>query len=446
MADNTNRTFICSVLFLDIVEYSRRSVTEQLKLKEQFNTTLSEAISGVAADDRIILDTGDGAAVSFLGDPEDAMFVALSMRDAIASQSDGGPLLRVRFGINLGPVRLIKDINGQPNIIGDGINVAQRIMTFAEPGQILVSRSYYDIIARLSEDYATLFHYEGARTDKHVREHEVYAVGAAPRRLRSRTQPPPPRSRTLSFPGFRLDRLASGLAVDWKLLVVAPLVFLFIVGSAFAVRGYRKAEQAALVAVAPASRSARAETPRLTPVEDTRPAPAPVEERPVKPAPKAAPKPPTREELAAKREKERKEAAAKKEKEAQEAAARKEKEKQEAAARKEKEKQELAAKKEKEKQDLAAKKEKDRLELAALAERKAAKEREGPPGSLQLSVLPWGEVFVDGKKLGVSPPLHSVPITPGKHQLEVRNGSFPAHRQTLNVKPGESIIVSHRFR
>jgi hypothetical protein len=42
--------------------------------------------------------------------------------------------------------------------------------------------------------------------------------------------------------------------------------------------------------------------------------------------------------------------------------------------------------------------------------------------------------------------LHSVPITPGKHQVELRNASFPAHRQTLNVKPGESIIVSHRFR
>jgi class 3 adenylate cyclase len=440
MADNTNRTFICSVLFLDIVEYSRRSVTEQLKLKEQFNTTLSEAISGVAVDDRIILDTGDGAAVSFLGDPEDAMFVALSMRDAIASQADEGPLLRVRFGINLGPVRLIKDINGQPNIIGDGINVAQRIMTFAEPGQILVSRSYYDIIARLSEDYANLFHYEGARTDKHVREHEVYAVGAAPRRLRSRTQPPPPR-RVSAFKGFRLSQLAGGLAVDRKLLIIAPLAFVFIVGSAFAVRSYRKAEQAALVAVAPAARTARAE-PRPAAAEEPRAGSAPVEERGVKPAAKAPPKeaakkaqaqkasaraepkPPTREELAARREKER----------------------QEAAAQKEKDKQEAAAKKEKEKQELAAKKEKERLELAALAERKAAKEREGPPGTLQLSVLPWGEVFIDGKKLGVSPPLHSVPITPGKHQVELRNASFPAHRQTLNVKPGESIIVSHRFR
>jgi class 3 adenylate cyclase len=425
MADNTNRTFICSVLFLDIVEYSRRSVTEQLKLKEQFNTTLSEAISGVAVDDRIILDTGDGAAVSFLGDPEDAMFVALSMRDSIASQADGGPLLRVRFGINLGPVRLIKDINGQPNIIGDGINVAQRIMTFSEPGQILVSRSYYDIIARLSEDYANLFHYEGARTDKHVREHEVYAVGAAPRRLRSRTQPPPPR-RAPAFRGFRLDRLAGGLAVDRKLLIVAPLAFVFIVGSAFAVRSYRKAEQAALVAITPAPRVARAEPPRVAAAEETRPAPkpdaakAPVEERSTAQAAKSHPK----EVKPAKNTPSREQA-------------------------------KVAAPQPQGKMPPPQEtKPAPRQELAAASpsakDRPAAKEKDavpaGPPGTLQISVLPWGEVFVDGKKLGVSPPLHSVPLSPGKHQVELRNASFPAHRQTLNVKPGESIIVSHRFR
>ncbi len=41
----------------------------------------------------------------------------------------------MRAGINLGPVRLVRDINSQPNIIGDGINVAQRVMSFAQPGR-----------------------------------------------------------------------------------------------------------------------------------------------------------------------------------------------------------------------------------------------------------------------------------------------------------------------
>src|SRR5574342_1332875 len=205
MAEHTNRTFICSVLFLDIVEYTKQVVGVQIALKERFNAILTEVIAGVATDDRIILDTGDGAAVSFLGDPEDAMFAGLSLRDAAASQNASiGPRLQIRVGINLGPVRLVKDINGQPNIIGDGINVAQRVMSFAEPGQILVSRSYYDVMARLSEDYAKLFHYEGAKTDKHVREHEVYAIGPAPSNLR-RTMPAPRQAARAQ--GLRLPKL-----------------------------------------------------------------------------------------------------------------------------------------------------------------------------------------------------------------------------------------------
>jgi hypothetical protein len=73
-----NRTFICSVVFIDIVEYTRKAVTEQIQVKERLNALLAEALKDVAANDRIILDTGDGAAISFVGDPEDALFVCLS--------------------------------------------------------------------------------------------------------------------------------------------------------------------------------------------------------------------------------------------------------------------------------------------------------------------------------------------------------------------------------
>ena len=79
-----NRTFICSVVFIDIVEYTRKAVTEQIQLKELLNAFLGEALKDVAANDRIILDTGDGAAISFVGDPEDALFVCLSLRNAVS--------------------------------------------------------------------------------------------------------------------------------------------------------------------------------------------------------------------------------------------------------------------------------------------------------------------------------------------------------------------------
>src|SRR5919204_6066936 len=176
--ESSGRTLVCSVLFLDIVEYSKKPVSEQLQLKQEFNRVLTKSLEPVPGRDRIILDTGDGAAVTFMGDPEDALFASMAMRD-------GAGALAVRLGVNLGPVRLVKDLNGQLNIIGDGINVAQRVMSFARPGQLLVSRSFYEVVSCLSRDYASLFRHEGSRTDKHVRAHEVYAVigpTPAPRR------------------------------------------------------------------------------------------------------------------------------------------------------------------------------------------------------------------------------------------------------------------------
>src|SRR5512138_3761511 len=220
--ESSGRTLVCSVLFLDIVEYSKKPVAEQLELKQAFNRALATALEQVPQRDRIILDTGDGAAVTFMGDPEDALFAALAVRNMA---SDGMP---VRLGVNLGPVRLVKDLNGQMNIIGDGINVAQRVMSFADPGQLLVSRSFYEVVSCLSRDYMNLFRHEGSRTDKHVREHEVYSVvGGTPtaRRLAdtvSQTmdgEAPPP---WLSRNGpFGLRRSALGAAGALFLVLVA---------------------------------------------------------------------------------------------------------------------------------------------------------------------------------------------------------------------------------
>jgi class 3 adenylate cyclase len=172
--EESSRTLVSSVLFVDIVGYSRFGVTEQIRLKQNFNDVLSAALADSDARERVVVDTGDGAAVTFLGNPERALFSALSVFDAAGE-------LPVRMGINLGPVHVTRDINGQENVIGDGINVSQRIMSFAAAGQLFVSRSFYDVVQLLSGEYATMFQAIGGRTDKHGRTHEVFAVNPAVR-------------------------------------------------------------------------------------------------------------------------------------------------------------------------------------------------------------------------------------------------------------------------
>src|SRR5262245_5664227 len=414
MPEHTNRTFICSVLFLDIVEYSQRSVAEQIALKERFNAVLTEAITGVPTDDRIILDTGDGAAVSFLGDPEDTLFAGMSLRDAVANQeATTGPRLQIRVGVNLGPVRLVKDINGQPNIIGDGINVAQRVMSFAEPGQILVSRSYYDVMARLSEDYAKLFHYEGAKTDKHVREHEVYAISSGMGNLK-RTIPVPPPRPTMRLPSLNMSlrlpklvelnprRWSQKLEVNSKLFVAAPLAFTLIVGTGVIARSHRDDDA------------------KAAPVVQARAAPAPkAAPAPVKPAEPAAPAPEAKAAPEEPRAAKAKDAKAPHRKDAPRPGAA------------------VQTAKAGEADAVPRARESEVVATAPVIPREA---------TINIIALPWAEVFIDGARQGVSPPLKAIPLRPGKHRVELRNGSFPPHVQTVELRPGAEVSITHRFR
>ena len=432
MAEHTNRTFICSVLFLDIVEYTKQVVGLQIALKERFNAVLTEAIAGVATDDRIILDTGDGAAVSFLGDPEDALFAGMSLRDAVAGrEATSGPRLQIRVGVNLGPVRLVKDINGQPNIIGDGINVAQRVMSFAEPGQILVSRSYHDVMARLSEDYAKLFHYEGAKTDKHVREHEVYAIGPAPSNLRRTMPAPKPATRLQSL---RLPKLTwlfkpgwtGAFAVNSKLLVAAPLAFTLIVGSGVIARTYRSSnsEVKSATSVAP-------QPPRVAGASDTDSPPgklaATEAAAPPEPAPKTPPRLQEPSAPVASRETQPRPKA-----------------KETTATPRTSAPVQTARVKEVE----ALPKAKEVVTTPKAREPEPVATVPASPRDAVITIvaLPWAEVYVDGTRQGVSPPLRSIPIRPGKHRIELRNTSFPIYVETVELKSGGEISVKHRFR
>jgi class 3 adenylate cyclase len=402
MADFSNRTLICSVLFIDIVEYSRKPVVEQIELKDRFNALISEALRGVAVNDRIILDTGDGAAISFIGDPEDALFVATGLRDTIAAQADSSAAeLSTRMGINLGPVRLVKDINGQPNIIGDGINVAQRVMTFATPGQVLVSRSYYEVVSRLSDESSRLFSYEGSRTDKHIREHEVYAVGAnpAPQRRAEESAADIRGARAVRHRDTGA-RLAHSAAAFVHRIVARPglataLAVGVILATALGARAFREPPKSSEVRLrepapppAPAQEPAGRPDDKLAMATGTAPRKSPgsaSEPRVYPEIPRGPPPSAARAEL------------------------------------------------------------KSPPSEPASAPAEDSPSTQGASAMLSLAIAPWGQIYVDGRSRGVSPPVQELELAPGRHRIEIRNSAAPTHVVTVNVKAGERLRIKHKF-
>ena len=201
MRSEPSRTFIGTVVCVDLVGYSKRSVAQQSTIKAEFNRLLTQVLKPVRPEDRIILDTGDGVAVTFLGDPDQCLSTGLQMRDVLngngtklGAEPGEGP---VRIGINLGPLKVAVDMNGHPNIVGDGIVVAERITAFAKPGQIVASRSFHDMVSRLSDEHLAMFRYEGRHADRNAREHEIYLIGG---KGRVEGRPPPPQATAAAKP------------------------------------------------------------------------------------------------------------------------------------------------------------------------------------------------------------------------------------------------------
>ncbi len=434
--DQGNRTFIGSVVFVDIVGYSKKSVSDQITMKDRFTSLLSESLHGISLEQRIILDTGDGAALSFIGDPEDALFVGMNIRDLLNRQApdaappnddstSSGTDLFLRIGINLGPIKLVRDINGQPNIVGDGINVAQRIMSFASPGQVVVSRSFFDVVSVISDEYAQLFKYEGSRTDKHVREHEIYVVGdsaaafnKAKSGMEDRAAATNPRNnKSAGAPNAKStgDAAANGEAEAEGVPFFQDKKKLTMVGGAL---GAVVLVLAIMLAV---KKPAAVDVPAPTAAKDALPAviaakPADVIAPPAAPAAKidgatAAPTttPATPDKSAA---------APAPTASAPPSAAN--------AAK-------VPVKSDVAKTD-APKAEPAKVPAAAVM------------GTVSFSIQPWGEVLINGKSIGTSPPIKQYKLPPGKHKVEVRNSTFTPLVTSLDVKPKDELTIRHQFK
>lgn len=150
----------------------------QIVLKKEFVDFWTRAVQTVPAEDVMVVDAGDGAALTSLVEPEDTLRVAMKLYKLLEDEGDQLPQpLKMRMGINFGPVQLSVDVHGKPCIVGDAINSASRVMSFAQGGQIAISRSYYDAILPLSDKYAEMFQHLGKRADKHGRQHELYVYG-----------------------------------------------------------------------------------------------------------------------------------------------------------------------------------------------------------------------------------------------------------------------------
>ncbi len=136
---------LAAILAADIVGYSRLMGGDEEGTHARIKRQRRELIDPTIAEHhgRLIKNTGDGFLVMF-DSPVEAVRCAIVIqqsmigRNAAVSRSQW---ILYRIGVNLGDVIVESD-----DIYGDGVNVAARLETLAEPGSVYISGGIYEQI------------------------------------------------------------------------------------------------------------------------------------------------------------------------------------------------------------------------------------------------------------------------------------------------------------
>jgi len=141
---------LAAILYADVAGYSRLTGADE----EGTHRRLSEYLDAFATE----IQDHQGKVVHFAGDAilaefatvSDALICAASVQHDLTDRNQGladESKVRFRIGVNLGEVIVDRD-----DIYGDGVNIAARLQSLAEPGGICVSGTVYDALAESVRD------------------------------------------------------------------------------------------------------------------------------------------------------------------------------------------------------------------------------------------------------------------------------------------------------
>jgi adenylate cyclase len=170
---------LAAILAADVVGYSRLMEADEAGTLARLKTIRLELIDPAIAKckGRIIKTTGDGMLVEFQSVLEAVRCAADFQQRMARRNSDVPPSRRLvyRIGINLGDV-----IVEESDIFGDGVNVAARLETMADPGGICISAAVRDQVGdRLDLVYEDLGEQQFKNISRAIRTYRIVLESSA---------------------------------------------------------------------------------------------------------------------------------------------------------------------------------------------------------------------------------------------------------------------------
>jgi adenylate cyclase len=141
---------LTAIFAADVVGYSRLIGADEEGTFARLQAHWRELIEPKIAEHqgRVVKTTGDGVLAEFAS-PVKAVRCAIDVQHGMSDRNAGVPheqRIEFRIGINLGDV-IVED----GDIFGDGVNVAARLESIAEPGAVYISRTVRDFVDGTAE-------------------------------------------------------------------------------------------------------------------------------------------------------------------------------------------------------------------------------------------------------------------------------------------------------
>ena len=163
---------LAAILYADVAGYSRLTGTDEDGTHRALRASLDLIAREIREHDgRVVHYAGDAVLADF-GTVVDALSCAIAIQlelDSFGADMPEDRRVRFRIGVNLGDVI----IDGE-EIYGDGVNVAARLESLAEPGGVCVSDAVRTAVGRkLGYDYEDMGPQEVKNIDEPVRSYHV---------------------------------------------------------------------------------------------------------------------------------------------------------------------------------------------------------------------------------------------------------------------------------
>ena len=192
---------IAAILVSDVVGYSRLAGADEDRTLARLRALRSDLIDPTISvhHGRIVKRTGDGSVIEFRS-VVDAVRCALEVQHAMVERNAGVALekrIEFRIGIHLGDV--VEETDG--DLMGDGVNIAARLESIAEPGAICLSEdAYRQVKGRLELAVSDLGETQLKNIAEPVRVYSLRVGVPALAKPAMPTGPPAPKKRSALMP------------------------------------------------------------------------------------------------------------------------------------------------------------------------------------------------------------------------------------------------------